>query len=164
LWIVFDNSSLFIEYFDYSSFLLDMAPTNLYYAKRPDIQELNEAMFSHWKDLSKFTDEQKLTFEKGLYYSSSPFPGLRILSYNSEYGSESVVVNILLRLFWDCETFCIHIIIGYTINYLASIDILNSHRFAIKRRTKLKFSKCDTGRRRLHIKCTQYYYYYYYYY
>jgi len=73
----------------------DMAPTNLYYEHREDIKELSEAMFTHWQSLSLFTAQQKQTFEKGLYYTASPFPGLRILSYNSEMGALDNFYSIL---------------------------------------------------------------------
>lgn len=63
----------------------DTSPTNLYYSKRPQIQELNQAYFDMWQPVSRFTDEQRLTYLKGGYYTISVVPGLRILSYNSNY-------------------------------------------------------------------------------
>lgn len=80
LWFYFPGIPVF-----YSAGNHDMAPTNLYYLPRDHIQELNREYFSHWSRLSKFTMTEQETFEKGLYYTSVPFPGLRILSYNSNF-------------------------------------------------------------------------------
>lgn len=63
----------------------DMSPTNLYYSGRPEIQEMNEVYYEHWAPLSNFTEDQRVTFEKGSYYTTVPLPGLRILTYNSNY-------------------------------------------------------------------------------
>jgi len=73
----------------------DMTPTNLYYPNRAGIQELNKAMYQHWQPLSKFTDQQRQTFERGAYYTAVPFTGLRILSYNSEFGALDNFYSIL---------------------------------------------------------------------
>jgi len=73
----------------------DMTPTNLYSHHNPNIPELNSVVFDHWKTLSGFTDEQRETFDKGLYFTATALPGLRVLSYNSEFGSLDNFYSVL---------------------------------------------------------------------
>ena len=39
-----------------------------------------------YQDLANFTEEQGATFEDGAYYISEIQPGLKIMSYNTNYG------------------------------------------------------------------------------
>ena len=64
----------------------EMYPTNLYYLPRPEIQELNKELARYWRDLSGFGEEQMRTFEEAGYYSVLARPGLRVLTWNTNYG------------------------------------------------------------------------------
>ena len=65
---------------------LETFPTNLYHVGRQEVREFNEEMTRYWKDLSEFTPEQETTFTAGCYFSKELRPGLRVISYNTNYG------------------------------------------------------------------------------
>jgi hypothetical protein len=50
------------------------------------VQELNEALTSYWGPISRFGPEQIESFEYGGYFSTLMQEGLRVISYNSNYG------------------------------------------------------------------------------
>jgi len=76
----------------------EMSPTNLWSTDRPEMEELSAEMFTHWERLSKFTAAQRETIMRGYYYTTSPFRGLRVLAYNSQY---SVTENFYALLTFE---------------------------------------------------------------
>ena len=64
----------------------EITPTNLYYISRPEVQTLNRELANFWQHLSGFQDEQMRTFLEAGYYSILVQPGLRVMSWNSNYG------------------------------------------------------------------------------
>ena len=61
-------------------------PTNHYKLGLAESREFNEGFTEWWKGVSRFTPEQEATIRKGAYYTILARPGLRILTYNSQYG------------------------------------------------------------------------------
>lgn len=72
-----------------------MFPANLYFAPRPQIQELHQVLRETWGVLSGWEDEQVETFYDAGYFSQLIRPGLRILSWNANYGFRDNWYNIL---------------------------------------------------------------------
>ena len=58
----------------------------MYYTGRPEIQEFNEEITKYWMRLSDFTPEEEETFKTGCYFTKVIRPGLRVVSYNTNYG------------------------------------------------------------------------------
>jgi sphingomyelin phosphodiesterase len=71
-------------------------PTNLYYLLNPDVQELMSLIPGWWQPLADMGEEQLETINKAAYYTmSSPVPGLRIVTINTNFWYALNFYNIL---------------------------------------------------------------------
>ena len=61
----------------------------MYYTGRAEIREFNDEMITYWRTMSDFTQAEEATFRAGGYFTKLIRPGLRIVSYNSNYGYET---------------------------------------------------------------------------
>lgn len=72
-----------------------------------DWEVLNEAYFEHWQGLSGFGSEQWSTYQRGAYYTIVNRAGLRVISYNSNYGYTTYISlntksnNIAYKIYFD---------------------------------------------------------------
>jgi sphingomyelin phosphodiesterase len=70
-------------------------PANMYYPPREEIQELNEEFFEWWRDLADFDEDNEETVKYAGYYSRVVRDGLRLISYNSNFGYTYNWYNLL---------------------------------------------------------------------
>lgn len=83
-------------------------PSNLYYIDRPETQELNREFFRAWQPLAKWTAAQEETILYAGYYTMLARPGLRILSFNTNFGytfNWYNWINIDRQEYWDTINF-----------------------------------------------------------
>jgi hypothetical protein len=66
--------------------LTETYPTNLYYPPMEETQYFNEQFFSLWGSLGGLGEEQEATILRSGYFSILAKPGLRVISYNTNYG------------------------------------------------------------------------------
>ncbi|CAH1772935.1 unnamed protein product [Owenia fusiformis] len=70
-------------------------PGNLYYLPRQEIQDMNRMFTEWWRPLANFSDENVRTWQANGYYTTLIRPGLRILTFNSNYGYTMNFYNLL---------------------------------------------------------------------
>lgn len=73
----------------------DTYPTNLYYIHRPEIQEFNREYAAYWQPISNFGAQQLETLYYNGYFDMVARPGLRVISFNSNYGHADNFYNVL---------------------------------------------------------------------
>ncbi|KAL5004721.1 hypothetical protein ScPMuIL_018177 [Solemya velum] len=86
-------------------------PANLYYMGKSEYQVLNNRTVVWWKKLFEMSEEQEETIRTSAYYTTLIRPGLRILSFNSDYGYNFnfyIILNDQIPQFQQMKTFMIN--------------------------------------------------------
>ncbi|KAK6188840.1 hypothetical protein SNE40_004938 [Patella caerulea] len=92
----FDGINIYPTLGNHESF-----PANLYYSPLPDYQQLNRLSLHLWKKLFPLPKDQKTNIKEAAYYTALVKPGLRILSFNTNYG---YTFNFYALLNWKNPT------------------------------------------------------------
>ncbi|CAH1792334.1 unnamed protein product [Owenia fusiformis] len=70
-------------------------PTNQYYLERPEVQQLLESLSSWWSEVSDLDQTQKNNIKNNGHYTTIVAPGLRVISFNTNYGYGMNFYNVL---------------------------------------------------------------------
>ncbi|XP_050400269.1 sphingomyelin phosphodiesterase A [Patella vulgata] len=92
----FDGINIYPTLGNHESF-----PANLYYSPLRDYQKLNKRSLHLWKKLFPLPKDQKTNIKEAAYYTALVKPGLRILSFNTNYG---YTFNFYALLNWKNPT------------------------------------------------------------